>query len=518
MRLKINVFLLKEGLQKEDILARGASPTHRSFTAHDTTYDFHWKISQSTPEWLNLFNGIGALQLPTLRSYGIQGLLVFEKFNRVFCYTFGHARHLINPLHIVRYFGLITALNLSDPELIKSIDKIKIDKTPLSSRSQSSKYVSISDFEFAFDWEILKSLTGIVDSDNDNQEVISGSDSISLHTDIDFDGIPALTERLWEAFNQDTYKEKYPWIDYIVPVRDKVLINTLDQEITIKICDHKFNEVWIAPPKLIDYENFEGFGYKRRRSSPVTHPDLDLRQCLCEKGYLAGIETSNIKTTKITLYNSDYSVIDTWPLYKCLNGEVEIDSQLYLLNDGDWYQIDRSFSDSINRYFDGFPRSDIHFPHYQGKHEGDYLTEIADSRSFYLMDRKLIKPSGAASHIEFCDLLTHDHHIIHVKKYSSSSVLSHLFSQAYVSAEVLLNSPDVISQINNHLSENEEYRFQFDINRHQRQSKIILAIMQKRQDDIHMPFFSKVNFKQYSQKLVNMGFNVELAQIPDYEE
>lgn len=44
------------------------------------------------------------------------------------------------------------------------------------------------------------------------------------------------------------------------------------------------------------------------------------------------------------------------------------------------------------------------------------------------------------SSIEVCDILTKDKELIHVKKNGSSSNLSHLFNQAAVSGETLLDS------------------------------------------------------------------------------
>ncbi len=84
------------------------------------------------------------------------------------------------------------------------------------------------------------------------------------------------------------------------------------------------------------------------------------------------------------------------------------------------YEIEKEFSKNINNYFDEFERSDIQFPNYKGMYEGEYLRSISGNGSFHLMDQKPIRIKNASSNIEFCDLLTNDHDIIHVKKYSSS--------------------------------------------------------------------------------------------------
>ncbi len=506
---------MKDGVDQNAILAVDADVSSHTFEIDNISYDFYWNIFQSRPKWVELFSGLENFDTESMRTRGVQGLLVFKRQERIFCFTFGHARHLIDPLAIERYFGFKVALSLSDPDAIKSIDKSTIDKVPFRSRSQSSKYVSISQFEFRFDWEILKSLTGIVDvqDEDSDYEVVTGSDSVSLFTDVSLQTMPLLADRLLNAINDESYKEKYPGIDYIVPVRDRVLVEQLDLTLINKINEGDFESAWLAPPALIEYENFSGFCYKRRHtrsSSQLTYPDLDLAQCLRDKR-MDALEVESAKSTQIFLYGDNDQLLTTWPLYHCLNGEIQMNDDLFVLSDGEWYQVEMNFCSQINRYFDEFPRSDLILPNYDGKHEGPYLNDVADNENFFLMDQKFVRPEGASSNIEFCDLLTREDHLIHVKKYSSSSVLSHLFSQAYVSAESLLQSPDLIEQINGHLPESK--RFAFDSSAHPRPSKIILAVMQHRSGDLHMPFFSKVNFKQYSQKLKNMGFSVELLKI-----
>ncbi|MEO0345711.1 MAG: TIGR04141 family sporadically distributed protein [Pseudomonadota bacterium] len=435
------------------------------------------------------------------------------------CFTFGHARHLIAPLAIERYFGLKVALSMSDPELIRSIDKTNIDKTPFRSSAQSSKYVSISEFEFKSDWEILKSLTGVVASDDlDDYELVSGTDSVSLYTDVTLARLPRIADRLLAAYADDAYKTKYPWIDYIVPIRDKSVRALLDQVAIDKVNRREFDDTWIAPPAMVPYANFGGFCYRKVRTrdgntQPVSL-DLDLESCLTVKGLLDSLTVAKSKSSQIRLFDANDQEIESWSIYLCLNVEAEHEGRKYLLNEGTWYAIDRNFVADIEAYFEEFDRSTLPLPPYGGRHEPAYLIHASESGDFLLMDQKFVRLSGASSSFEFCDLLTRDNHIVHVKKYSSSSVLSHLFSQAFVSAESLARSAEVVEQVNSHLRPDTDHTFVFDSQTQPRPATIVLGIMQKRAGDLHMPFFSKVNFKQYSQRLIDMGYKVALQKIP----
>ena len=73
----------------------------------------------------------------------------------------------------------------------------------------------------------------------------------------------------------------------IIPVRDKTLLNEHDT-LLINSLNNDSNEFWIGPPKIIEYQNFAGFCYRRissTRASQALHPDLNLRSCLIEKSY-----------------------------------------------------------------------------------------------------------------------------------------------------------------------------------------------------------------------------------------
>lgn len=514
MKLTINVFLLKAGRTIHDALSDEVGLTPIQFSLQGVECFFYHHTNASHPRWIQLFNDVEEVAELNLHGRSLKALMVMAVRDRVFCFTFGHARHLIDGISIERYFGLRTALSLTDPLLIKSVEKSNIDRTPLRSKAQSSKHLSISEFDFKFDSEILKSLTGVVESENDDSEYVSGSDSLALHSDVRLEQFPDIAARLLVAYEDERCKEKYPWMDYIVPVRDATLVSQLDELLVEAINAQDFDHVRAAAPMLLS-DDISGFGYVRHsarsRNGPAISFDLDLRQALVTKQILGAATLQLLHSERIYLYAGDEQRRACWPLYACIEAEIELEGKVYLLSEGGWYQIDRDYTEQVNRYFEAAIPSDLQFPPYGTDHEGPYLRRIADNRNFYLLDQKLVRLNGASSPFEFCDLITPGHHIIHVKKYSSSSVLSHLFSQAYVSAEALINTPDVVVQVNAHLALEGDFRFVFDPTTQPR-NKVVFAIMQPN-EALHMPFFSKVNFRQFSQRLIAMGYQVEICRI-----
>lgn len=195
-----------------------------------------------------------------------------------------------------------------------------------------------------------------------------------------------------------------------------------------------------------------------------------------------------------------------------MNCEVILNNETYILNDGKWYRIDSEFFDSVNIFFNSLGRCQIKLPPYNGMKECEYLREISDGENFALLDQQWIYPKGTGNRLEFCDLLSQCDAFIHVKKYGSSSVLSHLFSQASVAVDFLMNDSSVQNQVNKYLEET-YLTVNFNSEDSPRKYRIVLAIMQKSTGDLHLPFFSKVNLRHHARRLMNMGFKVELSKI-----
>lgn len=173
------------------------------------------------------------------------------------------------------------------------------------------------------------------------------------------------------------------------------------------------------------------------------------------------------------------------------------------------------FKYSIKDFYNGVQISNIDLPICHEK-EGEYNIRVQNESDGQIlsMDTKLI-PSGVVGNgIEICDLYTRNHQLIHVKRYGGSSVLSHLFNQGYVAANMLMQKDFRIR-----LNQNETFqRFDqvdedtFD----QRDNEIVFAVLSKYEDNPpHIPFFSKITFKHVATSLTNLGYSVSIKTIKD---
>ncbi len=137
------------------------------------------------------------------------------------------------------------------------------------------------------------------------------------------------------------------------------------------------------------------------------------------------------------------------------------------------------------------------------------------------MDQKLVRASSQTTAIEVCDVLTANRQLIHVKRHLSSSELSHLFGQGFVSANLL--QADSIFRQSTHqkvkeLGGNDAFDF-FDVaSLPTIDFEVIFAILaawRGRTIAGALPFFSKVNLERTASDLLNRGFRMSLAQV-DY--
>ena len=207
--------------------------------------------------------------------------------------------------------------------------------------------------------------------------------------------------------------------------------------------------------------------------------------------------------------DGDDSLYD-WSIYNCLIAEIEYDGCAYCLNFGKWYKVDKDFVGSINKYYESIEISDIIFPVSSNEREDEYNKKLCQSlNNSILMDKETVRVTGMGkSSIEVCDILTDDHNLIHIKKNGGSSYLSHLFNQAAVSGEMLLDV-NFRDEANKKIG-----KIIFDDNFIPNIYTIVLAIITKNSGERpKIPFFSKVSIQYAIDGLRRKGYKVKIKNI-----
>lgn len=474
---------------------------------------------QSTPAWVSIFQHVPGFNAAAIKNQSSKGLFVLKLDGRWFCFTFGYARHLIDEHAYERNFGLIVTLNLGDPLAIKSIDKTNISHISLHSKEQATRDIELASFEFDDDIDLLRSVTAKATTvDGEEQETLSGRDSVTIHTKVSIEVFWNVAKRLYAAFGDTKYKERYPWLDKIREERDKDVTEKLDQELVRRILDNDFQKLWLAIPEVVSWEDIQGFSFKHKevqpdKSGPVLYQDLDIHEWVKVKKLSKELSAVQLKSKEVFIYWQDGRPASSWSIYRCLNAEVDLDQKKYILNDGDWYNIESSYVTEVDQFYKSIPDSKVALPPYDSKTEPEYLKVVAArSTDYALMDRKVIMVGGGRSRVEFCDLYSKNKEIIHVKKYGGSSVLSHLFSQALVSGDCFLHEAEFREEVNKLLPQ--DFKFADTVAQPTpKDFEICIAVMSKEKGALELPFFSKVSFKHAVKALHNLGYNVTKLKI-----
>jgi uncharacterized protein (TIGR04141 family) len=192
---------------------------------------------------------------------------------------------------------------------------------------------------------------------------------------------------------------------------------------------------------------------------------------------------------------------------------------MYLLSNGKWYEIEKDFAQQVNDDFQKIRTigSSISLPPYNHENENDYNEKVAQNDSnIYCMDGKTVNHGGSYSKIEFCDLMTKDKKLIHVKHYGGSSVLSHLFLQGLVSGELFLGDPNFREKVNKKVADGFKIS-DAKVKPIPSEYEIIYAIISSSTKELEVPFFSKVSLRNARKRLETFGYNVRLLKIPTIE-
>jgi uncharacterized protein (TIGR04141 family) len=144
--------------------------------------------------------------------------------------------------------------------------------------------------------------------------------------------------------------------------------------------------------------------------------------------------------------------ISASPAINWLEADFTVGSRRYFLMDGTWYEIGTAYLESLRAQVDqllagGVPSLDL--PAWDPAwHERRYNEHVQDVRPGYLnLDRNLVRAGPhQATGFEVCDVLGPDNELIHIKRAKGSAPLSHLFSQALVSAQALAHNADARAQ------------------------------------------------------------------------
>lgn len=431
---------------------------------------------------------------------------------KAFAVTMGYGKYLFKENVIEERFGLRVVLNTIKPDSLRRINKTSIGGNQKISNEQLPLKADIGEFGFDIDRDLIGFVTGVSDDEAYVKGIMTGGDMLNLTADVDISNIKEFIKKTYDKYQLKTYRTNFAWVDHIQKVKDSRLLDILNTELINQI-NNKSPNIWMAVPDIINWEDISGFKY----SNQGIQSDIEIG-LVCHSFRNGLIKADQLKSKRIIAVDAmdDETIYKSWQAYNCLYGELEVNGKAYCINNGKWYCVDNDFVAQINGDYLNTNISPIKFIDFSSKHsnENEYSKDFVstDPNTYLCMDKKNIAHGGGHSKIELCDILMANNSFIHVKPYSGSSTLSHLFNQAVVSAELVLSDLEFYNKANTEIGKASADK-QFLLNKDNKITITFGIISKGPEDRPEIPFFSKVAFKYIKRRLETFGCDIYIKNI-----
>jgi uncharacterized protein (TIGR04141 family) len=504
--------------------------------------DFNAKLfvtisDPAPPAWLTVLQeGFGLLSIPSVPSLGAVVILhLKDKDRTAFALPFGPSgRFMLRSTSYQRGYGLRFALNLMYPKGSDPKDAAKLSALGTKrhgervrrSRQQVSHASPLEGFDIDRLQDIVNQAVGRPDDVANWGPRVDGSDALHIHVPASFGDFGQLCRTVGQVHAKKDYLERFALIDQIQPITDPDLITRLEFHVFDPLQRGIAGDFELAPPSVVDWDRVASFRFHSDGHKGVSHPDLRLSDYLASlkgKGLLTGLTREWLEERNVSALEADMrTVVDKWSIWHCLVGQIELDGDSFVLEEGDFYRVDRDFLASLNRFLDSIAVNTVALPSAPtNMREDDYNEKAAGDGSFLLLDKKLVKSDRSTTEIEVCDLLSPSRHLIHVKRHLGSRDLSHLFAQGTVSAE-LLQEDDMfrnatIAKIASLTADTRYELFESDVMRTD-EFHIVYAIVapwRGRSLAQALPFFSKTNLRRSIESLQSRGYRTSCSMIDE---
>ena len=512
-KVKVNAYLLKEEYELGDSLITESKMSESEIEIPNSGPGILYTAQANSrpPGWAWFLEPLDKEAIAKLRVASASVVLVLKAGDRYFAVCFGHGYAYIDKRFVEARFGLRTCLNAVDPTTIRVLDKRTFDSLGKLSREQSTRPVAINEFGLEVDKDLLRSIVG-KPRDEAFGSQIAGKDSVCVNVPLTTNQLPKFLKRCLKESRKDTYKENFEFIDNIAETTDPALTEELNETLVDHINNGSKSKVWMAVPDIVKWESSAGFKYSKSKKDHCVD-DIRLKYFLERWGLEGALSTKHLTRHRVYEIDGDeVTPVNSWSAHHCLYAEVTLADATYILTEGAWYKVNQEFVDSVQTEIDAIPSYTKKLAKWGDEHEQHYNKRVsANSNGYFaLMDQKQIYHGGGSSSIEFCDLLSADNEIIHVKSYSGSSVLSHLFHQGTVSAFLTAGDADFRKKVNDKLPDSHKLpEGPFNASDYE----VVYAIGTREPMTFELPLFSKVSLRNSVRQLHVSNYKVSLATI-----
>lgn len=331
-------------------------------------------------------------------------------------------------------------LNSIKENELRKITRISIGTNHKQSNEQLPKKANISEFEFDTNTNLISKITAQKDDIVFEKATLIGGDIFNLTVSRNINNIDEFLQYCFKKYQDTSYQTKFSWIDNIKSIKDKELINNLNNYLIKEIKEKNFNQIWMPVPEIFNWEMityFEIIGDKQHQ-----YLDIGIKNVIKSiKGELTNIEQLNNKKIRAISSENEQNEIDSWSAYKCIIADITFNKKEYCLNNGKWFEVDKNFVKNFKEQYEQIPLNTDNFIEYDHENEDEYNDKLCLrwENAAILHKIKITIDGRTGNDIEPCDVF-YNNKIIHIKHNAGSNYLSHLFNQALVASEIWIEN------------------------------------------------------------------------------
>jgi uncharacterized protein (TIGR04141 family) len=479
---------------------------------------YYGQSYESEPKWkLFLEEGAGEF-LPQMVNQGAAAILFIPMTGkRYMIYLFGYGFLGINDYFTEWDFGIKVVLNSIDPAGIKSMDAHTIAYKAKNKRVQLAEQGGIG----AFDIDILQDLVSQVSGrsiDAAFATSLTGGESLSINTDLEGSSISKKSHEIIRKYRLKSYQDEFIWIDFISPVKDQTLIDTLN-----RIVEQKLNELIqgiavhefvLSFPTIIDiasldYIRFGGIDSDREFDM------VNMSDFLREYRHLGNHRLNHsLNNVFLNLYDGYEKIFKSFSFYKALTTEIAYLNSCFILTNGTWFKLDQGHFLKVTAFFDQMIFNGAEYTGNEQtneRNEEHYLSSLPIN-GCEVLDRTLYRAKGNRNTIEYADIVNDQQEIIHVKDGGSSGKLSHLFNQGLVSSRLLLADKEFRTRFKAAIKDRTIKGLYQSARLDPSSITIVFRILRKG-PSFQLPFFSKIVLYDTYHKIKSMGYRFRLEWV-----
>jgi uncharacterized protein (TIGR04141 family) len=381
-----------------------------------------------------------------LDSQSPAGLLVVRRAGNTFVLSFGHAWQKLEEQWLEPDFGLRIALNAIPRNKLIEIraEQVFAKRHIASERAPRASF--IEEFGVEFDRDLLAVLEGIpTNTHKDLGSHVRGGTSLRLQ--LPFSSLTGTLDRAMRLFRSTSYKQRWPEVGNVNPVRDAATIAALEAQLDVELASGQALKrlVLFTRAERRDEESQLAYSYVfgNMMGKPVYRPYLLIESWIdFLKGKKLVPSVAEAKKNRIHLLDEGKVEFNDYSIFECFGYELALGGRPYVLSSGTWYEVVPDFVSRVNKYIAKINEPAVPLPAWnQVEREPEYNERCGKTPGFLHFDSADVLFGGGQSKFEFCDFLHVNSKTLYFAKLASkSSGMSHLVEQVRRTAELLFST------------------------------------------------------------------------------